>query len=213
MDAVSDAGTKTRLPIVLDWVERAAVVALFTTLVLSRREALGNPDERAFFLLYCLSEGLVVAFILVRRHTQQVSTRVSDWLVAIGATVLPLFVRPGGDPLVPVSVGAFLVILGMMTQVSAKLILRRSLGMVAANRGVKVAGPYQLVRHPMYAGYLLSHVGLLLMSPLVINAAVYAAAWTIQLIRIRAEERLLGEDAIYQDYAGKVHYRLIPGVF
>lgn len=203
----------SRWPFVLDWVERAAVVGLFTALVLSRREALGNPDERAFFLLYCFSEGLVVAFILVRRHTQKVSTRVSDWLVAIGATVLPLLVRPGGDALVPVSVGASLVLFGMVTQISAKLILRRSLGMVAANRGVKISGPYQMVRHPMYAGYLMSHIGLLLMSPLLLNVLLYSAAWTIQLIRIRAEERLLGEDPIYVDYSGKVRYRLIPGLY
>lgn len=133
--------------------------------------------------------------------------------MAIGATVLPLLVRPGGDALVPVTVGASLVLFGMVTQISAKLILRRSLGMVAANRGVKISGPYQMVRHPMYAGYLMSHIGLLLMSPLLLNVLLYSAAWTIQLIRIRAEERLLGEDPIYVDYSGKVRYRLIPGLY
>jgi len=202
-----------RGPIVLDWVERATVVALFTTLIVSRRDAFGDPDARAFLLLYCASEGLVVGFMLVRRHTNQVSLRVTDWLVAVGATVLPLFVKPGGSHLVPPAVGASLVILGMTTQVSAKLTLRRSIGMVAANRGVKVSGPYQLVRHPMYAGYLLSHVGLFLLSPLWVNALIYSAAWTIQIIRIRAEERLLGTDPKYQDYRGRVRHRLIPGVY
>ena len=58
-----------------------------------------------------------------------------------------------------------ITISGFVLQLSAKLTLRRSFGVVAANRGVKASGPYRLVRHPMYAGYALTHVGFLLAGP------------------------------------------------
>ncbi len=34
-----------------------------------------------------------------------------------------------------------------------KVLLGLSFGVVAANRGVKIGGPYSFIRHPMYAGY------------------------------------------------------------
>jgi protein-S-isoprenylcysteine O-methyltransferase Ste14 len=167
----------------------------------------------AFFWLYCVSEGLVVLFVLIRRPAATLSMRLRDWLLAITATALPMLVKPGGVPFVHVDIASGLVILGIAIQLSAKLVLRRSFGVVAANRGVKRSGPYMLVRHPMYLGYMVTHVGMLMLSPLWWNAALYAAAWIAQVARLMAEERLLLQDEAYQAYAGQVRHRLIPGVF
>ena len=40
------------------------------------------------------------------------------------------------------------MLIGLYVQISGKLILGRSFGLIAANRGIKVAGPYRIVRHP-----------------------------------------------------------------
>jgi protein-S-isoprenylcysteine O-methyltransferase Ste14 len=102
---------------------------------------------------------------------------------------------------------------GFLLQVAAKLTLRRSFGVVAANRGVKASGPYRLVRHPMYAGYILTQLGFLLAAPVLWNLLVYAVLWSFQVLRIRAEERVLRQDPAYQALAGQVRWRLIPGLY
>ena len=38
--------------------------------------------------------------------------------------------------------------------IAGKVVLGRSFGLVPANRGIVARGPYLLVRHPIYAGYL-----------------------------------------------------------
>jgi protein-S-isoprenylcysteine O-methyltransferase Ste14 len=194
----------------LDWFERLAIAALFSAVVWSMWSS-GRRD--AFFWLYCVSEGLVVLFVLIRRPAATLSMRLRDWLLAITATALPMLVKPDGVPFVHVDVASAFVILGIAIQLSAKLVLRRSFGVVAANRGVKRSGPYMLVRHPMYLGYMITHIGMLLLSPLWWNAGLYAAAWIAQVARLMAEERLLLQDEAYKAYAGQVRYRLLPGLF
>lgn len=102
---------------------------------------------------------------------------------------------------------------GILAQVSAKLMLMRSFGLVAANRGIKIRGPYSYVRHSMYAGYMLTHVGFLLASPSLWNAAVYAAAWTLLVARMIAEERVLSDDPNYRNYARRVRHKVVPGIY
>ena len=111
------------------------------------------------------------------------------------------------------SMAMALVAAGNALQLAAKLALRRSVGIAPAHRGLKTGGPYGLVRHPMYAGYLLVHIGILILMPSVLNAGVYAIGWLAQLRRLAAEEALLGGDPAYRAYCQKVRWRLVPRVF
>ena len=164
------------------------------------------------FLL--MSEGVVVLFILLRRPTQDISRRGGDWLLGLAGTLLPLLaVPPAGAALLPWHVAEAIMISGFVLQLSAKLTLRRSFGVVAANRGVKASGPYRLVRHPMYAGYALTHVGFLLAGPNLWNLVIYGTTLTIAVRRIIAEERVLRQDPAYQALTARVRYRLLPFVF
>ena len=72
---------------------------------------------------------------------------------------------------------------------------------------------YKLVRHPMYAGYLLIHIGILLLMPTALNFLIYAISWSAQIPRLLAEERLLSKDPVYRGLVAKTRWRLIPGVF
>jgi protein-S-isoprenylcysteine O-methyltransferase Ste14 len=104
------------------------------------------------------------------------------------------------------------MIAGLLINLWSKLALCRSFGVVAANRGVKTSGPYAFVRHPMYAGYLLVQIGFLMSNPTLWNATVYSVALVLQILRMRAEERILVQDPAYLKYAGEVRFRLLPGV-
>ena len=151
--------------------------------------------------------------LLLRRPATAVSWRAGDWALAIGTAVPPLLVANGSDMLAPAGLGVLLMLAGMALQISAKLTLRRSFGIIAANRGVKATGPYRFVRHPMYAGYLVTQVGFLLLNPTAWNASVYAVALACQVARLLAEERLLGRDPAYRALMSAVRYRLVPGIF
>jgi protein-S-isoprenylcysteine O-methyltransferase Ste14 len=197
----------------LDVVERAVVATLFGLFVFRLFSAFLD-EHNPVYLTMVVSEGLVVLFILIRRGAKVVSLRPSDWLLAFGATAAPLCVAPGGAaPLLPIVTCGLIIIAGVLLQIYAKLTLRRSFGIVAANRGVTTAGPYRLVRHPMYAAYMISWCGFFLASPTLWNAAIYSFAFVCQIARLIAEERLLNDDATYRGFVAAVPYRLLPGVF
>jgi protein-S-isoprenylcysteine O-methyltransferase Ste14 len=197
----------------LDWFERLLVLGLYgwlvARLVLNYQEGGGVVN-----LLLLPSEGLVVFFLLIRRPAAAISRRPALWLLALAATCSPMLVNTGvGDALVPATVAAVLLLMGMVVQVLAKLALGRSIGCVPAHRGLRLSGPYRFIRHPMYAGYLLSHIAFLLMNPTWWNWVVYGFCYALQVPRLLAEERLLSEDANYRAYQAVVRYRLIPGLF
>jgi protein-S-isoprenylcysteine O-methyltransferase Ste14 len=164
-------------------------------------------------LAWIASEGLVVVLYVIRRRSDQVSTNPLDWLVAIGGSLIFLMVRPADYALVPQAVALALQMTGLVVQVAGKVTLGRSFGAVAANRGVVTGGPYRLVRHPIYLGYLLTHIGFLLADVSLRNIMVYSVGYCFQIARIVAEERMLRRDHEYCRYCEQVHYRLIPGVF
>jgi protein-S-isoprenylcysteine O-methyltransferase Ste14 len=197
----------------LDWIERLLILVLYVWLLfrlLADYQATGNVIS----LLLAPSEGLVVLFMILRRPASRISGRVSDWSIAIAATCMPMFVRPApGTSLVPLLVAVALLLFGTLIQVHAKLALGRSMGCVPAHRKVQTVGPYRFVRHPMYLGYLLGHLGFLAANATWWNAAVYILCYGLQVPRLFAEERVLGTDPSYREYKAAVRFRLIPGVF
>ena len=196
----------------LDRVEQVLLVLGYAWLLIRIWPGHLQP-ENWFSLLLLFSEGIVVFFILIRRPTEAISLRPWDWFIAMAGTFLALAVGKGGDPLVPPGLAGSLLAFGAVVHTGAKLSLRRSFGVVAASRGVMKKGLYRLVRHPMYAGYFLSHIGYLLLAPSVWNLLVYAAVWGLLTARIFAEERLLLGDLDYRSYASHVPWRVVPFVF
>jgi protein-S-isoprenylcysteine O-methyltransferase Ste14 len=199
-----------RVPVrLLDRGEQGLIVLLWGLLLY---RVLHSPNGYAPLVL--ISETSVALFAVIRRPSQNLSMRLGDWLLAITATAAPLLIQPGYD-LVPAlaPLGVVLMLAGNVVQLLAKLSLRRSFGVAPANRGVKQDGLYRLVRHPMYAGYLLVHLGVMVLMPSLFNLMLYAIAWWAQILRLLAEEALLSQDAAYRDFSVKVRYRLLPGLF
>jgi protein-S-isoprenylcysteine O-methyltransferase Ste14 len=76
------------------------------------------------------------------------------------------------------------------------------------------SGPYRFVRHPGYAGNILPLFGIVLAlgSEWALIPAV--AALIISVLRTALEDRTLKEELPgYRDYARRVRYRLIPGIY
>jgi len=87
---------------------------------------------------------------------------------------------------------------------------------IQADRGHVVcdSGPYRIVRHPGYAGNLPPLLGIVLALGSVWTIVPAAAALIIAVIRTALEDRTLQDELPgYRDYARRVRYRLIPGVY
>ncbi len=213
----------------LDLAERAIVVVLFAFFVHRMLPRLSELVliERAYpqlltaaaginvqLFLMVLSELLVALLLLLRPLSANFSRRPLDWIVSFLAASLPLFAEPAPPHgFIPVDVAGVIIGAGLLVQIAAKLALWRSFGVVPANHGVKTGGPYALIRHPMYAGYIVSHIGFVLGYPLLQNALLYLATFGVQVVRILREEAILHIDPDYARYARRVRYRLIPGLF
>jgi protein-S-isoprenylcysteine O-methyltransferase Ste14 len=213
MNTTTAATKPTVSPALLDRGEQVLILSLWVWLVQRVLHSLANGVNPDSWLLL-VSETAVMIFTLIRRPTEAISLELGDWLLAITATAAPLLIEPAPEAIAALRpVGVMMVLFGNLVQASAKLTLARSFGIAPANRGVKVSGPYRLIRHPMYGGYLWVHVGLLLLMPSLLNVVIYAIGWTAQIRRLLAEEALLGQDEAYRAYQDKVRWRLVPGLF
>ncbi|RXH34821.1 methyltransferase family protein [Bradyrhizobium zhanjiangense] len=75
-------------------------------------------------------------------------------------------------------------------------------------------GPYAYVRHPMYSGMVLFFTGVPLLLGSWWGLAMIPLFIALFAVRIPIEERTLREGLPgYADYAARVRYRLVPGVW
>ena len=203
----------------LDTIERGAILLLFGSFLQALLVSIGTSIRFGHSIvigdvMLLITETMMVILVLFRRTAKNLSMRPGDWVIAFAVTCLSLLARPfPGQSHAWDSVAIILTMLGLSTQLISKYTLGRRFGVVAANRGLCMSGPYRLVRHPIYMGYVLLHTGFFLLNPTLWNLCVFATLYMLQIPRILAEERLLGQDPDYQQYMGKVRSRLIPGVF
>ena len=79
---------------------------------------------------------------------------------------------------------------------------------------VASGGPYRYVRHPGYLGTLLLHLGV----PFMLNSlwAIIPASLFVLVVIVRTaleDKALHAELSGYKEYAERVRYRLLPGVW
>lgn len=155
-------------------------------------------------------ETTTLALVLLRRRG---AMTLKPWqaLIAFVATLAPMLARPGAEALV--TAGGLLMTTGALLTIVGKLSLNRRFGIVPANRGIQTRGAYAVVRHPIYASYLVAHLGAILTWPTWWNACVYILAWQAQIARLLEEEKFLGDDPAYRAYQERTRYRLVPGVW
>ena len=202
-----------RLERLTDLFARAMVGTLFTMLSVNILADFMRTG-RLTGLLLLTSETLVVVLTIMRRRATFVNRSFAAGLVTVVSVIGPPILRPSdASALAPDVVTTLLSAVGLAIAVVGKASLGRSFGLVPANRGVVVRGPYTLVRHPIYAGYLLTHLAFLAQYPTVWNISILLIADTALIFRALMEERVLSVDAAYQGYCQRVSWHLVPGVF
>jgi len=192
---------------------RATICALFTLLSVNILRGY-QQTHQVTGLLLLVSEFLVVVLTFVRRRANLVDRSASATAVTFVSVVGPLLLRASDEAgLLPDAATAGLLALGLIVVVVGKMTLGRSFGLVPANRGVVVAGPYAFVRHPIYSGYLVTHIAFILAHPYFWNIVLVVICDAALIIRALAEERVLDHDARYKEYCQRVGWHFVPGLF
>ena len=150
--------------------------------------------------------------------------RILVWSAAIGLTACLLIainvpsLRFGANTWTTLVLGLAIAWLGVLLRVWAVWSLGRFFQrdvMIQKDHVVWRGGPYRLLRHPAYAGTLISYLGFGLAVGSWVGALVFVAVVAAGYIpRIRVEEaeltRALGDS--YRDYA-RTTARLVPGLW
>lgn len=196
-----------------DLAARVAVGSLFTLLSLNLYgDFVRTGHVTGLFLL--ASEFLVVVLTVLRRRARLVDRSLTAGVVTTLSIVTPyLFRASSDDGIFSDALTAGISTLGLLIVIAGKLSIGRSFGIVPANRGVVVRGPYMLVRHPIYTGYLIAYLAFVLAHPTTWNMIVFSCACPAFVVRALVEERVLSEDVTYRAYCERVGWHLVPGVF
>jgi protein-S-isoprenylcysteine O-methyltransferase Ste14/uncharacterized membrane protein (UPF0127 family) len=188
------------------------LAALFAFFASAHLSAAWRTGQWATTMPMIAQEALLVVLLLTRRRSMATSSRPFDWAVAVCATFLPLLMRPAdvgplrwlGQPIQMIALVLALVATGC---------LGRSIGVVAADRGIKTAGVYRLLRHPMYAAYLISYVGYTASYPSPRNCVITAITLLAMNARAGVEERFLARTPAYREYLERVRWRFAPYLY
>jgi protein-S-isoprenylcysteine O-methyltransferase Ste14 len=196
-----------------DFAARLAIVVAFSFLAV-RFGAHFMQTGHVTGLLLLAGEALVVILTVFRRATIVVDRSLRARIVTTLALIGPLLLVPAIDAAVlPESTTAAFSAIGLTVVIIGKMSLGRSFGLMPANRGVVSTGPYRLVRHPIYMGYLVTHVGFLCANPTFWNVTTLVASDIALMMRAVNEEEVLALDPAYKAYLERVRWRVAPGLF
>ena len=196
-----------------DIAARAAIIVLFS-LMAARFGADFLKTGRVTGLLLLVSEMLVVVLTVMRRSAAAVDRSLrARLLTTISMLGAPLLQPAQVAAILPQSVTVAASAVGLAVVIAGKMTLGRSFGLMPANRGVVSSGVYRFVRHPIYLGYLITHVAFLLATPSAWNIAALIAADAALLLRAVCEEQTLSRDSQYRAYQQAVRWRVCPGLF
>jgi len=164
--------------------------------------------------VWAIGAGLMGLLSLVRVPPKTVAINVGSISATAGMMIVPAMMQPSVAAVGTLySVGVAVEIAGVVLTQVARLYLGRRFGLLPANRGIVSSGPFRVVRHPIYSGWLVLSIGFALIYPSLRNILVILTVLPFLVWRVAQEESLLKEDAGYRVYLERVHYRILPFIF
>ena len=199
-------------PLLADLTARAVIVVLFSLMAVRfGSDFIATGRVTVLFLL--LSETLVVVLTVMRRSAATVDRSLRARVLMSVSTLGPPLLAPAAVAMVPEAATIALSCAGLSVVIAGKVTLGRSFALLPANRGIVSSGVYGFVRHPIYLGYLITHVAFLAANPSLWNVVALLAADTALLARAACEEKTLALDPQYREYQTRVRWRVAPGLF
>jgi len=156
---------------------------------------------------------LAIAILLVMqrprpRHQDASFTTIA---IAIGATLLPVLYGVLGVNVRPSSLVITAQAFALALMGAALVCRGTNFSVLPHYRSLVATGPYRLIRHPIYASYLLFDGALVVGARSEIGAILWIVELALLSVRARIEEQLLAEsNPEYLCYSAATHCRLIP---
>lgn len=172
----------------------------------------GLTLPRAAIILQLL---LLVVTMVIRRPPVRVTTSPLYWIVAFVGSYygfLTASIALEGRPLVPALLTDSLSVCSVLADGYARVSLGRNIGFVPAQRRLVMAGPYRLVRHPIYGALFLAELCVVLENFSWVNFGLSTVFIGLFVIKTLMEERFLALDPVYAGYMERVRHRWIPGL-
>lgn len=215
VDLADDAAVPSTKSIRIEWLLRVFALLAYGFAVRNLAAVWWVDRSRLTVLLLLLAEGLTLLLVLLARPARhRDATGFAILLSLYAAFSYVLFDPRTTTRLIPEIAGVAFQVCGTLWQLTAKVAIGRAFGVLPALRNVVVSGPYRVVRHPIYLGYLVVHFGFLLVNFSWRNLIVLSLLYVVQVLRIQREEAILSTNsADYRQYLQKVRWRLIPFVF
>ena len=164
--------------------------------------------------IWAVGAALMGLLSLVRVPPKTSMVTVSSVLATAGMMLLPGMMRLSAASTGRLyAAGVAIELAGVIFTQIARLYLGRGFGLLPANRGIVASGPFRLMRHPVYAGWLLLMSGFAIVHPSARNALAIGLALPFMVWRIMQEEDLLSRDPDYCAYMRRTRFRLIPRLF
>jgi protein-S-isoprenylcysteine O-methyltransferase Ste14 len=186
------------------WVYLAILAAVFIASLVGldpelARERMRPGGQKPPLMLQLVAVGFLAHWLIAGLdHRFHWSDTVPDWLQVIG--------------LIVVAAGNALCFWAMRVNRFFSSIIR-----IQSDRGQHVidSGPYAVVRHPGYVGGILFMVGSgIALGSWLAWAILAAGTVPFLMYRVVTEDRVLQADLPgYGNYAGRVRWRLVPGVW
>jgi protein-S-isoprenylcysteine O-methyltransferase Ste14 len=188
----------------LAWGFSLAVVALRAWLVLRFMSA------GWLAAVFAASEGWALVATVGAICRGDVDMAVSGWVVPV-VYLFPLVLRPS-VVVHPLAGLAFVVVVMLQFALRLSFGWRLTVGVPVFVR-LAHRGAYSVVRHPMAAAECVMIALFVLAVPSLWNVAMLPLIWAGFVCGLLAEERFLRRLWCYEQYAGSVRYRLVPGVW
>lgn len=148
-----------------------------------------QQTQLIFFLLLVLRD-FAAGYFFLSRYTAKEKAGLIPSILAYVSSATPLLYFSPISTSKALALGADLLsIAGFLMVAFATLELGKSIGIAPANRGLISSGIYRHIKHPMYLGYVISEVGMVLLNPL--NAALIVISVSLYSFRAKSENRIL----------------------
>ena len=170
-----------------------------------------NSD--ANLIIWFLLHSTAAVLFFIRHPPLAFSTSPLAYGVALGSVNYYLLYDFTIVSAAPVAVGEILIFSGGVMGLVSTLSLGKCFGILPVYRGIRTKAAYQLIRHPIYASYILLDSGIVIAFPSWDNGLIFCIAIMLFVLRIRYEEEVLEQASEYQAYQKKVKFKLIPLIY